>query len=113
MKFFKKNLEDVFIESEIKAYQIDKDNKLFLEKLSDLYQSPEYKVFSQLISNRAKGLAMQGMRLNYSNDKELCIPHSFLRGQIFATAYILKMIKQANYKYQNMGNKNDARNGKV
>src|SRR3990167_3555501 len=73
MKFFKKNLEDVFIESEIKAYQIDKDNKLFLEKLSDLYQSPEYKVFSQLISNRPKGLAMQGMRLNYSNDKELCI----------------------------------------
>jgi len=109
MKFFKKEIEEIFIEEDFKTYKIDKKNSQVLEKLSDLYLYPEYKFYSQLLSNRAKSLAIQGMRMKYSDDKELLINHSFIRGQIFGTAFSLRIVKSANLKYQNLAEKEKGR----
>jgi len=109
-KYFKNELEDSFIENEMKAFKLDKNSPKILEKLSDLYQSPDYRIFAKMISNRAKNLAIQSMKLRYSSDKELSINHSFIRGQIFGAAFGLRIVKHANLKYQNLENKEKGEN---
>ena len=109
-KYFKNELQDAFIEDEMRGFKLDKNDSKILEKLSDLYQSPDYRLFSKMMSNRAKNLAIQSVKLKYSNDKELSIKHSFIRGQIFDTAFKSRFIKNANLRYQNLDNKENGEN---
>lgn len=111
LKFFNDEIENYFIEEGMKEFKFSKKEKSsILEKLSDLYLYPEYKLYSKIISNRARHLAIQGMKLKYSTDKEYSIEHSFLRGRVFEDAYLVKLIKYSNKRYQG---KNNARSKKV
>ena len=103
VKFFKEEVEDSFIEEDIKVYNLDKKNPKVLEHLSNLYQSPEYKIFAKIISNRAKNIAVRGMRMKEYNESA----HSYLKGQVFDSAMLLRIVKFHNKKYQNIGEVGD------
>ena len=98
-KFFKEQIEDSFIEEDIKVYNIDKKKSRVLEHLSDLYQSTGWKIYSKMISNRAKNIAVQGMKMKEYSEAD----HSYLKGQVFDSAMILRIVKYHNKKYQNIG----------
>ena len=100
-RFFKEEIEDSFIGEDIRVYDIDKKNPKVFEHLSNLYQSPEYKIFAKIISNRAKHLAIQGMKMKDYNEAN----HAYLKGQIFDSAMLLRIVKFYNKKYQNSGDK--------
>ena len=100
-KYFKDQIEESFIEEEIKEYTFDKKDKVFYKNISNLYQYPEYKVYSKMISNRAKILAFQiAKNKEYNKSK-----HARVGGQIYCTALIIKIVKHINRIYQNEGEK--------
>lgn len=98
-KFFRNQIEESFIEQEIKEFNFDKKSNQIYGSLSDLYQYPEYKVFSKMISNRAKAIGFKSAKSEDYNEKK----HSRTGGEIYCTALILKMVKFANIKHQNRG----------
>ena len=95
-KYFKEQIEESFIEEEIKDFKIEKKNALVFEKLSDLYHYPEYRVFAKMISNRAKAIAFQAAKGGEYTEAK----YSRISGQIYCTALILKTVKFANKQHQ-------------
>lgn len=102
-RFFQDQIEDYFVGEILDSvsYNIDRENTKLLEKISDLYQYPEYKLYSKLISNRAKSLAIRMVKSKSFDE----IKHAYLRGQVFDSALVLKMVKFSNKRFQKLGNK--------
>ena len=105
-QFFKEEIEDSLLEDFLKDYNkisnLSRNDEKVLEKLSNLYQYSEWKIYAQVVSNRAKSLAIRAVRIKKYDEEE----HPYLRGQVFDSAFLLRMVKTANKNYQKKkGNK--------
>lgn len=106
-RFFQDQIIDTFIEERLPLYNIDRNDTKILEQLADLYESPGFKLFVSILSNKKNYLARKALNLKYTTLEQAGIQLTHLKGQSFDIAHILKTMKFFNKVYKKRSTKKE------
>jgi len=107
IKFFRKQIEDMYIERQLPQYKVDLKNSDAMEKLAELYTLPEFKLYMRIQGNKKNFLGKKALVLKYSNEKQAAYGLSFLKGQAYEIQNSLQFVKHINRLYQKKRSKEE------
>jgi hypothetical protein len=103
-KYFGKQLrqqvEEWYLEEQLPTYKITLKDINTLEKLSDLWKSPEFKIWLGMQANRKNHLGRAALAIKYQNESDGVIKNSYLQGQAFNISLERTFLKHIHSKFQ-------------
>lgn len=103
-KFFEKELreqvEEWYLDEQLPTYKITRDDMNTMEKLSDLWRSPEFKIWLSMQANRKNYLGRRALNVNYKDESEGIIRNSHLQGQAYNISLERTFLKHIHNKFQ-------------
>lgn len=99
-KEIRKQIEEWYLDEQFPSYRVTiKDTKV-MEKISDLWKSPEFKVWLKMQANKKNHLARKSLNINYKDESEGIIQNSYLQGQAYNISLERAFLKHIHNKFQ-------------
>jgi len=103
-KYFGKQLrqqvEEWYLDEQLPTYKITLRDTQILEKLSDLWKSPEFKIWLGMQANRKNYLGRASLIIKYQNESEGIVKNSYLQGQAFNISLERNFLKHIHNRFQ-------------
>lgn len=100
VKYFRKEIEQSYIEQQFPSYQLSTKDESLIEKISDLARTAEFRLLEKLLINKKNTLGRELLVKKFNNEKAYVLQREFYRGQAFIVSHFIALIKHINRIHQ-------------
>lgn len=104
-KELRQQIEDWYLSKEFPTYKVKNDDGNVQEKLTELWYSPEFKIWLKMLSNKRNYLGRKLLAMKHSTKDESAIEAARTQGQAFEISDQFAFLKYVRRLFQAKKNK--------